>query len=157
MATDRVVRQARSTTAEVLAESGPSLRLLIQGWRFIHHSYALVAQAHSLSLLRRGDVELRFQDLPFATPEWRPSRGILDPDDERALAELREPDASFVPESTLRFARDFTPPSSGRAFVFDTPEFRALRPGVMRKLRAGTERVHMLVPSLWAAEAYLRF
>jgi len=144
----------------VLAESGPSLRLLIQGWRFIHHSYALVAQAHSLSLLRRGDVELRFQDLPFATPEWRPSRGILDPDDERALAELRGPDASFVPESTLRFARNFTRPPSGRVFVFDTPEFRALRPGVVRKLRAGAEaadRVHMLVPSLWAAEAYLRF
>ena len=160
MATDRAVRQPRSTTAGVLAESGPSLRLLIQGWRFIHHSYALVAQAHSLSLLRRGDVELRFQDLPFATPEWRPSRGILDPDDERALAELRGPDASFVPESTLRFARNFTRPPSGRVFVFDTPEFRALRPGVVRKLRAGAEaadRVHMLVPSLWAAEAYLRF
>jgi glycosyltransferase involved in cell wall biosynthesis len=44
--------------------------------------------------------------------------------------------------------------------VFDTPEFRALRPGVMRKLRAGAgaaDRVHMLVPSRWAAEGYLRF
>ena len=160
MATDRTLRQLRFITAGALAEPGPSLKLLIQGWRFIHHSYALVAQAHSLSLLRRDDVELRFQDLPFVTPEWQPSRGIFDPDDERALAELRGPDASFVPEATLRFARDFTPPPSGRAFVFDTPEFRALRPGVMRKLRAGTEaadRVHMLVPSCWAAEAYLRF
>jgi glycosyltransferase involved in cell wall biosynthesis len=160
MATDRTLRQPRSITAGALAEPGPSLKLLIQGWRFIHHSYALVAQAHSLSLLRRDDVELRFQDLPFVTPEWQPSRGIFDPDDERALAELRGPDASFVPEATVRFARDFTPPPSGRAFVFDTPEFRALRPGVMRKLRAGAEaadRVHMLVPSCWAAEAYLRF
>jgi glycosyltransferase involved in cell wall biosynthesis len=136
------------------------MKLLVQGWRFIHHSYALVAQAHSVCLLRRGDVELRFQDLPFPAPDWQPSRGILDPDDERALAELRGPDASFAPEVTLRFARDFAPPPSGRAFVFDTPEFRALRPGVMRKLRAGAgaaDRVHMLVPSRWAAEGYLRF
>ena len=136
------------------------MKLLVQGWRFIHHSYALVAQAHSVCLLRRGDVELRFQDLPFLTPEWQPSRGILDADDERALAELRGPDGSFAPEATLRFARDFTPLPSGRVFVFDTPEYRALRPGVMRKLRAGAEaadRVHMLVPSRWAAEGYLRF
>ena len=40
-------------------------RLLVEGWRFIPHSYALVAQAHCLSLLRRNDVELRFRDLPF--------------------------------------------------------------------------------------------
>src|SRR6266567_732058 len=136
------------------------MKLLVQGWRFIHHSYALVAQAHSVCLLRRGDVELRFQDLPFLTPEWQPSRGILDADDERALAELRGPDGSFAPEATLRFARDFTPLPSGRVFVFDTPEYRALRPGVMRKLRAGAgaaDRVHMLVPSRWAAEGYLRF
>ena len=139
---------------------GASRRLLVQGWRFIHHSYAIVAQAHCLALLRRGDVELRFQDLPFAAPEWQPSRGILDPDDERALAALREPEAGFVPDATLRFARDFTPPPAGRVFVFDTPEFRALRPEVMQQLRAigdAAGRVHMLVPSRCVAEAYLRF
>ena len=135
------------------------MKLLVQGWRFIHHSYALVAQAHCVSLLRRGDVELRFQDLPFAAARWQPSRGILDLDDERALSELRGPDASFAPDATLRFARDFTPPRSGRAFVFDTPEFHALRPGVMRKLRASAaaaDRVHRLTPSQWVADAYLR-
>jgi len=80
------------------------MKLLVQGWRFIHHSYALVAQAHSVCLLRRGDVELRFQDLPFLTPEWQPSRGILDADDERALAELRGPDGSFAPEASAAAA-----------------------------------------------------
>src|SRR3989442_15919261 len=115
------------------------MKLLVQGWRFVHHSYALVAQAHSVCLLRRGDVELRFQDLPFLTPEWQPSRGILDADDERALAELRGPDESFAPEATLPSARDFTPPPSGRGFLFYTPEDRAPPPGRMRKLRAGAE------------------
>jgi glycosyltransferase involved in cell wall biosynthesis len=135
------------------------MQVLVQGWRFIHHSYALVAQAHCVSMLRRG-IELRFEDLAFPTPAWKTSRGILDPDDERALSELRAPEPAFAPEATLRFARDFTPPPSGRAFVFDTPEFRALRPGVMRKLRASAaaaDRVHMLTPSRWVAEAYLRF
>lgn len=137
-----------------------SRNLLVQGWRFIHHSFALVAQAHCLSLLRRGDVALRFEDLPFPSARWQPSPGILDPGDERSLSDLRGPEPSFAPDATLRFARDFTPPASGRSFVFDTPEFRVLRPGVMRKLRASahaSDRVHMLAPSRWAAEAYLRF
>lgn len=141
-------------------ERRPPHRLLVEGWRFIHHSYAIVAQAHSVALLRRGDVELRFQDLPFGAPGWQPSRGILEPGDEDALAALREPDPAFAPEATLRFARDFTPPATGRVFVFDTPEFRVLRPEVMQALRAvgeAAERVHLLVPSHCVAEAYLRF
>ena len=135
-------------------------KLLMQGWRFIHHSYALVAQSHCVSLLRRGDVLLRFEDLPFPSPRWQPSRGILDPGDERVLSELGGPEPHFAPDATLRFARDFTAAPSGRSFVFDTPELRVLRPGVMRKLRASAEaadRVHMLAPSRWAADAYLRF
>src|SRR5262249_21770816 len=99
-----------------------------------------------------------FQDLPFPTDGWKSSRGILDPEDERRLESLRGPEPDFSPEATLRFARDFTAPPAGRAFVFDTPEFRVLRPGVQRKLRAAPpDRVHMLVPSRWAADAYLRF
>src|SRR5690349_5316818 len=111
-------------------------------------------------MMRRGDVDLRFEDLAFPAGRWQSSRGILDAADERDLSALRGPDADFAADATLRFARDFSVPRSGRAFVFDTPEFHVLRPGVMRKLRestAGADRVHMLVPSRWAAEAYLRF
>jgi glycosyltransferase involved in cell wall biosynthesis len=134
--------------------------LLIQGWRFIHHSYAIVAQSHALAILRRSDVDLRFQDLPFPGEAWQRSLGILDADDERRLSALQGPDAAFAPDAVVRFARDFSHPPTGRAFVFDTPEFRVLRPGVARKLRDGAAAdgsVHMLVPSRWAAEAYLRF
>ena len=135
-------------------------KLLVQGWRFIHHSYAIVAQEHCLALVRRGDIALRFEDLPFPSARWQPSRGILDSDDERVLGALEAPAAGFSPEATLRFGPDFTAPPSGRRFVFDTPEFQVLRPGIVRRLRASPDagdRVHMLVPSHWAAQAYLRF
>lgn len=135
-------------------------KLLVQGWRFIHHSYAIVAQEHCLSIVRRGDVALRFEDLPFPTSHWHASRGILDPADERALADLRSPEEGFAPEATLRFGPDFTAPPSGRRYVFDTPEFQVLRPGIVRKLRANAaagDRVHILAPSHWVAQAYLSF
>jgi glycosyltransferase involved in cell wall biosynthesis len=135
-------------------------KLLVQGWRFIHHSYAIVAQAHALAFLRRGDVDVRFQHLPFPVEGWKTSRGILDPADEREISSLRAPEAGFAADATLRFAGDFSRPRSGRAFVFDTPECRVLRPGVVRKLKEGAARdasVHILVPSRWAGDAYLRF
>ena len=137
-----------------------SKKLLVEGWRFIHHSYAIVAQSHCLSLLRNGDIELRFEDLPFASPAWRSSRGILDADDERALGEISAPDPDFTPDATLRFEVNLAPPPSGRKFVFDTPEFRVLRRRITRGFRSGAEvsdRVHAITPSRWTAEAYLRF
>ncbi|MDQ2962820.1 MAG: glycosyltransferase family 4 protein [Pseudomonadota bacterium] len=135
-------------------------KLLVQGWRFVHHSYALVAQSHSLSLLRGGEVDLRFEDLPYHKASWRATKGILDAADEAILSTLRGPETSFVPDVTLRFRPDFSAPRIGRKFTFDTPEFRVLRPAVTQGLRSAAdipESVHVLTPSRWTAMPYERF
>jgi hypothetical protein len=77
-------------------------RLLVEGWRFIPHSYALVAQAHCLSLLRRNDVDLRFRDLPFHDGGWQPVRGLFAKEDEDALAALGAPEIGFEPQVSCR-------------------------------------------------------
>ena len=46
----------------------PRSRLVVEGWRFLPHSYALVAQSHCLSLARRDDIELRFIDFRSIEP-----------------------------------------------------------------------------------------
>jgi glycosyltransferase involved in cell wall biosynthesis len=137
-----------------------SKRLLVQGWRFIHHSYALVAQSHCVSLQRRGDVDLRFEDLPYHKASWQATKGILDAADEAILSALRGPEASFAPDVTLRFAPDFSAPRIGRKFIFDTPEFRVLRPALTRALRSAggvPDSVHVITPSHWTAETYRQF
>ncbi len=135
-------------------------RLLVQGWRFIHHSYALVAQAHCLSLQRRADIDLRFEDLRYLNSDWQPTRGILDASDEAVLSDLRGPEESFLPDATLRYGCEFSPPRSGRKFIFHTPEFGVLRPALTRGLGSAADvpdSVHALTPSDWAATAYRRF
>jgi glycosyltransferase involved in cell wall biosynthesis len=135
-------------------------RLLVQGWRFIHHSYALVAQLHCVSLQRRGDIELRFEDLPYHRASWKPTRGILDAADEAIVGELRGPEADFAPEATLRFECNFSPAPTGRKFIFHTPEFGVLRQKLVGGLHSGADiadSVHVLTPSRWAATAYRRF
>jgi glycosyltransferase involved in cell wall biosynthesis len=65
-----------------------------------------------------------------------------------------------VADATLHFACNFSPPPSGRKFVFHTPEFGVLRGAVTRGFASASdvhESVHVLTPSRWAAMAYRRF
>jgi glycosyltransferase involved in cell wall biosynthesis len=138
-------------------------RLQFEGWRFIHHSYALVAQAHCLCLLRRGDIDLRFRDLPYYYPEWKTTRGLVAPEEERVLAALRAPEAEFLPEVTFSMRAeesDFTAARSGRKFVFGTPEYRVLRDGQRGGMSSGAElpdTIDIVTPSHWCVPAYERF
>jgi len=138
-------------------------RLLVEGWRFLPHSYALVAQAHCLCLARRSDIDLRFTDLPFYDPGWKPARGIFSPSEEALLSALRAPEPSFLPEATftLRPERpDFSAPRTGRRFAFATAEYRVLARGNAGGLRSAADvprSVEVVTPSRWAAVAYERF
>ena len=138
-------------------------RLLFEGWRFIPHSYALVAQAHCVCLLRRGDIDLRFRDVPYYDPAWKTTGGLVAPEEERALAALRAPDAGFLPEATISMRAeesDFTAPPSGRKFVFGTPEYRVLQDRQRGGLPSGGElpdTIEIVTPSHWCVAAYERF
>jgi glycosyltransferase involved in cell wall biosynthesis len=138
-------------------------RLLVEGWRFLPHSYALVAQAHCLCIARHADVDLRFVDLPFYSETWKPARGIFSADEERVLSALRAPEASFSPEATftLRPERpDFSAPRAGRKFAFGTAEYRVLSEDNRAGLRSAAEvagAVDVVTPSRWTALAFERF
>lgn len=138
-------------------------RLLVEGWRGIHHSYALVAQEHCLAMLSRADIDLRFRDLPYHSAGWRRTEGLFDSADEARIASIAQPDAHFAAEATVNMQAerpDFTPPRTGRKFVFGTPEHRVLREENVPHVRSAHDvpaDVHVLTPSRWTALAYERF
>jgi len=138
-------------------------RLVIEGWRFLHHSYAIVAQSHCLCLLARDDVELRFTDLPYYRDTWRKTRGVFAPAEEDTLAALRAPEPEFAAEATFTLrpeSPDFSSPRSGRRFSFGTAEFRVLEEKNRSGLASGAqvpESVSIVAPSHWPALAYERF
>ena len=138
-------------------------RLLIEGWRSIHHSYALVAQAHCLCMLRKNDIDLRFRDVPYGNRTWRRTSGLFGPDEEAAIASIAAPEPAFVPEVTLTMhagGPKLGIPASGRKFVFGTPGFRVVRQEALGGFRRGNEIpevIHFLTPSRWTAVAYERF
>jgi hypothetical protein len=45
-------------------------RLLIEGWRGINHSFAMVNQHQILALGRCSSLQLHHKDMPFFMPNW---------------------------------------------------------------------------------------
>ena len=106
------VRDSRSNPTWVVHRrftgwiAGTSMRIekiLVEDWRFVPHSYAIVNQWQCLQLLNRNQIKLFMHDLPFAQRRWKPVRGLFDATSETAIAALSElpageqPDATFAP------------------------------------------------------------
>lgn len=72
--------------------------LLIEGWRGVNHSFALVNQCQILELLKFEDLRLFHRDLPFAMPHW--NSNILDAgfqeEDRQRIAALAEPEGEAI-------------------------------------------------------------
>jgi glycosyltransferase involved in cell wall biosynthesis len=133
-------------------------KILIEGWRFLPHSYALVNQWQLLALMRRGDVELRVRDLPLLLPHWKTMRGVLTPEAETEIASLRGPEDGERFDAVYRicFPFDFTLSDSPRTAVFMTSEYQALPPTDFKEypnvmaLRDDA-RLSVVTPSHWSA------
>jgi glycosyltransferase involved in cell wall biosynthesis len=83
--------------------------LLIEGWRGINHSYALVNQHHILELRRLPDLALYHQDLPFYFNHWQktPGGGGFEGAEEAAIEALGPPPAGARIDCLYRVGSPF--------------------------------------------------
>jgi glycosyltransferase involved in cell wall biosynthesis len=88
--------------------------LVVEGWRGINHSFALVNQFQLLAILDRTDLDLFHVDAPFYLPHW--SRAIngagFHASDEEKLSSIPTPDSSTISDWTYRIysSTDLRPP-----------------------------------------------
>ena len=138
-------------------------RIVIEGWRGMHHSYALVAQSHALCLLGRADLDLRYRDLPLFSEHWRHTGGVFTPEQERRIAAIPSAVDTFAPDVTWSLrpeVPDFTDPVVGCRMVFGTPECRVLPRVVVERYGNAAKlspSIGVVTPSRWTAAAYERF
>ena len=64
--------------------------LCVEGWRFLHHSYAVVNQWQLLSLLKRNDVALSVRDVPYFHSDWTAQKGLFSPEQQSLLESIRD-------------------------------------------------------------------
>jgi glycosyltransferase involved in cell wall biosynthesis len=95
--------------------------LLIEGWRDVSHSFALVNQCQILELLKLDGLRLFHRDMPYAIPHWNPKS--LDagfaPADRDRIASVPGPEGRPI-DCVYRIASPF------RAGTGDTEHVRTL-------------------------------
>jgi len=136
------------------------LRVMVEGWRFLNHSYAVSNRHYLEHLLKDRRLEVFHREMPYFRPEWRAVPSMMFP--ENLQAALALPDASEQQrvDWTIRF--DFphrlSPPRHGKVLVFMTSEYSRLN---LENIAAGSslaeaaqdERVFILTPSVWSAKS----
>ena len=144
---------------------GAGKRLIVEGWRFLPHSYAIVNQWQLLALLRRNIV-LKVVDVPFYRRSWQAQAGLFEPAAEQALRSIEVAQPTESADVTLRVFSPFTfsPSRSRLTAVFATLEQQLIRKFQVSDLREYEQlrrgpppaNVKAVTPSQWSAEGFYR-
>jgi glycosyltransferase involved in cell wall biosynthesis len=137
-------------------------RLVVEGWRFIPHSYALVNQCHLLQMLDRPGLSVWHRDTPYFNPQWQPTAGVLDSASEQRLKQIPTPAADQPADALFRITFPYNlAPSGMPTFVFGTAEAGAVPPSFiagnipLAQALESSEAV-IVTPSHWSARGFLR-
>ena len=137
--------------------------LLVEGWRFLPHSYAITNEYQLLEFARVPWLRLRHRDLEYLQPHWEPVPGLHAPEDERILRELEAPGEGEAFDALLRmgFPYDYSPPDAPRACVFGTAEHRCVPDEYFRGARslAAAMRdtdLQIVTCSNWSREGFVQ-
>ncbi|MCE9618772.1 MAG: glycosyltransferase [Planctomycetes bacterium] len=136
--------------------------MLIEGWRFLPHSYAIVNQFQCLQFLREPDVALRHHDVPFLQPNWKATKGLFDESAEAAIRAIPDRAAGEKPDALLRvsFPYNLSPSDARRTVVFGTAEFRCVPAKYIAGKRPLSEAIKegdaiIVTPSNWSREGFI--
>ena len=132
--------------------------LVVEGWRFIPHSYAIVNQYLCLELLKRPDIRLFHRDVPFVA-EVRGAAPLWPPETERLLRDIPPPPPDLKPDALLRtdwphrFDND---PAAARTFVWGTTEFKMVENSAIPTWQPAREILPHIKSTVIACSAWAR-
>src|SRR5947209_19019129 len=96
-----------SGASALASANGMRKRLIVEGWRFLPHSYAIVNQWQLLAL-RRRNIDFKIVDVPFYRASWQAQTELFDPASETVLQSLELAQPDDIADVTLRIAAPFT-------------------------------------------------
>jgi len=137
-------------------------KILIEGWRGINHSYAMVNQ-YQLLEMKGMDLELQHLDLPFYNEKWN----LIDNDsgfeesDKQKIALIQAADFTQKQDITYRISFPYRlyPAQSEKLFVFGTSEFQNIDGYIYEdRLQEGINNRSLTVvtPSNWSKIGFLK-
>ena len=137
-------------------------KLLIEGWRGINHSYAMVNQ-YQLLEFKKLDVDLYHNDVPFYRKDWNQVRNFCG-FDQVAIEQINAiPNLGqgIRPDITYRigFPYNLMPANSEKLFVYGTSEYQMLTDEMLSLGKGPTDLkslpLTIITPSNWSKIGFL--
>jgi glycosyltransferase involved in cell wall biosynthesis len=102
--------------------------LLIEGWRYIPHSYAIVNQFQCLEMLKIPWLRIFHRDMPYYQKHWQPVTGLFSPESEATIRSIPIGNIDVEADAVLRITHpyNFAQSKNKRIFVFGTAEFQCV-------------------------------
>jgi glycosyltransferase involved in cell wall biosynthesis len=149
-------------TAEFLSHT-----LLVQGWRYIPHSYALINSYQLVELAQYPNLKIWHQDMPYVTEDWKATQGLLSPQNEAILNHIPvviNPSEMMQADVTLRVYCPFNlaSSSSSKTFMFGCTEWGIVPQSILRGMRVASFRdAHLasnttiITASQWSKQGFI--
>jgi glycosyltransferase involved in cell wall biosynthesis len=140
------------------------MNLVVEGWRFVPHSYAFVNHAQCAELARRPGVSLYHVDAPYANPAWRPLPSLVSPESDALVRSLAPPPPGLVADAWLSIHAEYRVQpvaAARRTFTFGTCEYGIVPPPALglsatQAPRLAGAGVAFITPSNWSRQGFLR-
>jgi len=137
-----------------------ALRVQVEGWRFINHSYAVVNRNHLRWMLQDPRLEVSHREMPLYSKSWVNKSEQDFPVQFEAALKL---EASKHPEALdwvfrIDFPYRLEKPASGKLLVFATNEYQIIDQtkfsGRSTEEAFKDPDTYFMTPSLWSARAF---
>lgn len=140
-------------------------RIIVEGWRFLPHSFCITNQFLLLEMLKVDNLEIFHRDIPYLDETWQSQTGLLNVAAEASLRKIPNPSLSQMAEVTWRISvpYNFAPATTERICLFGTTEWGILHNEKLRitgaiSLREGhlNSDIIIVTPSHWSREGFIR-
>ncbi|NJM61164.1 MAG: glycosyltransferase family 4 protein [Oscillatoriales cyanobacterium RU_3_3] len=140
-------------------------QIIVEGWRFIYHSYCVANQFQLLEMLDRPEVQLFHRDMPYIDPAWQTQINLFDRPVETLLRDIKSPAPTQLADVTLRMycPWNFAPSTSAETWVFAATEWGIVTNAVLNGIgvKSLTETpvnsaAKIVTPSAWSKAGLIR-
>lgn len=140
------------------------MQIIVEGWRFIPHSYAIANHFQLLEMLKRPELKIFHRDMPFVQNKWQPVKGLLDPASEIALNAIPTPPPDCKADVTLRMYCPFNLASAKtpRTVMFGCTEWGIVPPSILSGMKVTSfSQAHanshtiIVTASNWSREGFI--
>jgi len=138
------------------------LKLCVEGWRKINHSYALVNQRQLIEL-SKFPIDIKHQDVPYYNKNWNEKENFngFSERDNKIIENFNHPKEGEKFDVTYRisYPYNFKKSNSEKLFVFGTAEFQNIDGHYINensKEKIFFDKLNIITTSNWSKEGFIK-